>query len=146
MTTPTFELTVTRTVPAPRQEVFEAWLSPRALQRFMCPAEGMTVPKVEVDARIGGSFLILMAAGDQEIPHRGEYKTIDRYDRLVFTWLSPHAAPGSLVTIDFRDKGPNETEVILHHVGLATEEARKSHEGGWDAILRKLCETSHYRS
>jgi uncharacterized protein YndB with AHSA1/START domain len=138
MTSPTFELTVTRTIPAPRKEVFEAWLSPQALQRFMCPAEGMTVPKVEVDARVGGSFLIVMAAGEQEIPHRGEYQTIDRYNRLVFTWLSPHTTPGSLVPIDFREKGPKETEVTLHHVGLATEEARKSHEGGWGAILQKL--------
>ncbi|MFZ1865353.1 MAG: SRPBCC domain-containing protein [Polyangiales bacterium] len=137
-TTPTFELTVTRTIPAPCKEVFEAWLSPQALSRFMCPAEGMTVPKVEVDARVGGSFLIVMAAGDQEIPHRGEYQTIDRYDRLVFTWLSVHTTPGSLVTIDFQEKGPNETEVTLHHVGLPSEEQRRNHEGGWGAILQKL--------
>lgn len=136
--TRTFELTLTRTIPAPRKEVFEAWLSPKALERFMCPAEGMTVPKVEVDPRVGGSFLIVMAVGGKEIPHRGEYKTIDRYNRLVFTWLSMHTVPGSLVTIDFRAKGPNETEVTLHHVGLASEETRKSHEGGWGAILQKL--------
>lgn len=136
--TPTFELTLTRTIPAPRKEVFEAWLSPKALERFMCPAEGMTVPKVEVDARVGGSFLIVMAAGGKEIPHRGEYKTIDRYKRLAFTWLSMHTVPGSLVTIDFREKRPNETEVTLHHVGLASEETRKSHESGWGAILQKL--------
>jgi len=137
-TTPTFELTVTRTIPAPRKEVFEAWLTPQALERFMCPAQGMTVPKVEIDARVGGAFLIVMAAGDQEIPHHGEYQAIDRYDRLVFTWLSRHTAPGSLVTIDFQEKGPNETEVTLHHAGLPSEEARRSHEGGWGAILHKL--------
>jgi len=136
--TPTFELTVTRTIPAPRKKVFEAWLSPEALTRFMCPGEGMTVPKVEVDPRVGGSFLIVMAAGDQEIPHNGEYKTIQRYERLAFTWLSAHAKPGSVVTIDFREKGPKETELTLHHVGLPNEESRKNHEGGWGAILQKL--------
>jgi uncharacterized protein YndB with AHSA1/START domain len=106
--------------------------------RFMCPAEGMTVPKVEVDTRVCGSFLIVMAAGDKEIPHRGEYKTIDRYDRLAFTWLSQHTIPGSLVTIDFREKGPHETEVTLHHVGLPSEESRNGHRDGWSGILRKL--------
>jgi uncharacterized protein YndB with AHSA1/START domain len=136
--TSTFELTLTRIIPGPRQEVFEAWLSPEALQRFMCPGEGMTVPKVEVDARIGGAFLIVMAAGDQEIPHNGEYKTIDRYERLAFTWLSPHASAGSLVTIDFKEKGPKETEVTLHHIGLPSEDSRNSHQGGWGAILQKL--------
>lgn len=137
-TTPTFELTITKIIPAPRKDVFEAWLSPQALKRFMCPAEGMSVPKVEIDPRVGGSFLIVMAAGSKEIPHRGEYKTIERHTRLAFTWLSPHTTPGSLVTIDFREKGPRETEVALHHVGLVSEEARKSHEGGWSGILHKL--------
>jgi uncharacterized protein YndB with AHSA1/START domain len=134
----TFELTVNRTIPASRKEVFEAWLSPDAIQHFMCPAEGMTVPKVEVDAREGGSFLIVMAAGDQEIPHRGEYKTIKRYEQLAYTWISDHTIPGSLVTIDFQEKGPNETEVTLHHVGFPSEESRNNHEGGWGRILDTL--------
>lgn len=50
-------------------------------------------------------------------------------------WLSPHASAGSLVTIDFKEKGPKETEVILHHVGLPSETSRNSHRGGWGAIL-----------
>ena len=132
------ELTVSRTIPASRKEVFEAWLSPDALQRFMCPAEGMSVPKVEVDAREGGSFLIVMMVGDKEMPHRGEYKTINRYEQLAFTWVSEHSMPGSLVTIDFKEKSPSETEVILHHVGFPSEESRTNHEGGWGRILETL--------
>jgi len=134
----TFELTVSRTIPASRKEVFEAWLSPEAIQHFMCPGEGMTVPKAEVDAREGGSFLIVMAAGDQEIPHRGEYKTIKRYEKLAFTWISEHSIPSSLVTIDFQEKSPNETEVTLYHVGFPSEESRTNHEGGWTRILETL--------
>ncbi len=134
----TFELTVSRTIPASRKEVFEAWLSPDAIQHFMCPGEGMTVPKVEVDAREGGSFFIVMAAGDQEIPHRGEYKTIKRHEQLAFTWISDHTIPGSLVTIDFQEKSPNETEVTLHHVGFPNEDSRNNHEGGWTRILDTL--------
>lgn len=134
----TFELTVSRTIPVSRKAVFEAWLSPDALQHFMCPGEGMTVPKVEVDAREGGAFLIVMAAGDQEMPHHGEYKTIKPHEQLVFTWLSPHATDGSLVTVDFHEKSPNETEVVLHHVGLPSEESRSNHEGGWGRILQML--------
>ncbi|MBW2463934.1 MAG: SRPBCC domain-containing protein, partial [Deltaproteobacteria bacterium] len=50
-----FELTVTRTIPAPKKAVFEAWLDPNALMKFMCPAEAVTCPKAEVDARVGGA-------------------------------------------------------------------------------------------
>ncbi|MGB5812191.1 MAG: SRPBCC domain-containing protein [Polyangiales bacterium] len=135
---PKYEITLTRTVRAPREKVFESWFSIEALKLFMCPGEGMTVPKVEVDARVGGAFLIVMAAGDNEMPHHGEYTTIDRHEQLAFTWLSPHAGPGSLVTIDFRENGPSETEIRLHHVGLPNEESRSNHEGGWGRILEML--------
>ena len=132
------ELTVKRTIPAPRKDVFEAWLSPEALTEFIRPMPEMSVPKVEVDARVGGEFLIVMQAGDEEMPHRGEYRTIDRYDRLAFTWISPATIPGSLVTIDFVEIGPTETELTLHHEGFPTEEMRGNHEGGWTGILETL--------
>ena len=135
------QLTLTRTIPAPRKDVFEAWLSPDALTEFIRPMPEMSVPKVEVDAREGGAFLIVMKAGDEEMPHRGEYRTINRYDQLAFTWISPATIPGSLVTIDFVEKGPRETQVTLHHVGFPNEEMRANHEGGWTAILDTLLTT-----
>ncbi len=133
-----FELTVTRVLPASRKDVFEAWLDPRALARFMKPMEGMPDCKAEVDPREGGSFLIVMMAGEKEIPHRGEYKTISKYDRLVFTWLSDNTLPDSTVTLDFKERGAQETELTLHHVGLSSEEQRVSHEIGWSRIIETL--------
>ena len=65
-----FELTLTRIIPAARKDVFEAWLDPQALARFMKPMESMPDCKTEVDPREGGNFLIIMMAGEQEIPHR----------------------------------------------------------------------------
>ena len=133
-----FELTVTKVIPASRKEVFEAWLDPQALARFMKPMEGLLDCKTEVDPREGGSFLIVMRAGDIEVPHRGEYKTISRYDRLVFTWLSEHSSPDSIVTLDFIERGAQETELTLHHVGLPSEGQRASHEKGWNRIIETL--------
>lgn len=131
----TFELTVTKTIPAPAKSVFEAWLNPEALARFMKPGPNMSDARVDVDPREGGAFEIIMIAGEAELPHRGEYKTIKRYERLAFSWLSGHAPEGSLVTIDFRAVSDNETELTLHHVGLPTEESRDNHNGGWTRIV-----------
>ena len=133
--TESFELTIKKIIPAPVKTVFEAWLDPAALARFMKPGEGMEDARVDVDAREGGSYLIVMKAGDKEIAHRGEYKTIDRYTRLAFTWLSDFTIPGSTVTLDFAERGPDQTEVTLHHVGFPNQSARDSHEGGWSEIL-----------
>jgi len=137
MSTP-FELTLTRTIPAPRETVFDAWLDPAALTEFIRPMEAMTVPTVEVDARVGGEFLIVMKAGDEEMPHKGEYRTIDRYDRLAFTWISPATIPGSLVTIDFRAIDPATTELTLHHVGFPDQTMCDNHKNGWTGIVDAL--------
>ena len=133
-----FELTVTRTIAAKRSELFEAWLSPEALKEFIRPGPNMSVPIAEVDAQVGGKFLIVMRVGDTDLEHRGEYKEISKHDRLVFTWLSEMTIPNSTVTIDFRDVGDGETEITLHHVGFPSEETRNNHDGGWALILESL--------
>jgi uncharacterized protein YndB with AHSA1/START domain len=134
----TFELTITKTIPATPQVVFEAWLDPEALAKFMTPMEGMTVPKAEADARVGGDFLVVMKAGDEEMPHHGTYKTIDKYKELAFTWNNPFNEAESLVTLNFADTGSGETELTLHHTALPSEESRDNHQGGWTRIVDTL--------
>ena len=135
-----FELTISRTIPAPAKTVFEAWLDPEALAKFIKPMEGMPDCAVEVDAQEGGEFQIIMRAGDQDLPHRGEYKTIQPYEKLAFTWLSDYTIPDSLVTLTFKELGPNDTELTLHHNGFPNEESRNNHNGGWDSIVEHLSE------
>src|SRR5687767_2834522 len=113
---------IERLIPAPPRVVFEAWLDPKALQRFMCGGPGVTVTKVECDPRVGGRFLIVMNVEGHEIEHRGEYLEIERYERLVFTWLSPYAGAGSRVTLRFAQGRKGETRLSLEHVGLAESE------------------------
>lgn len=133
-------LTVSRTINAPVEKVFDAWLDPDILSRFMTPGEDVTVPSATVDPVEGGPFEIIMKVGDKEIPHSGVYKTIDRHSRLVFTWESPHSIDGSTVTLDFApvDGG---TEVTLTQVRFSSEDSRDGHEKGWTAILAALRST-----
>lgn len=133
-----YETTVKKVVPAARERVFDAWLDPKALARFMTPGPEMTVPKAESDGRVGGSFLILMKSGDKEIPHTGEYRVVDRPHKLAFTWSSPFVKAPGLVTLDFAEHGDGHTEVTLRHTGLESEESRDNHRGGWTAILEAL--------
>lgn len=138
----TLEIRLSKEIEAPRNEVFDAWLDTGALTDFIRPAEGITIPKVEVDAREGGKFLILMQVGDEQLPHSGEYKIIDRYDTLAFTWNSGHAGQGSVVTLSFEEIAPDRTRVHLHHVGLPSEDSQRAHHGGWSKILETLAEYS----
>jgi len=123
---------------APIEEVFDAWLDPQLLSRFMLPMPGMPHPKTEVDAREGGRFTIDMDVGEHIIPHSGTYLELDRPNRLVFSWETPFSTDGSTVTLDFTTRDSSNTRIVLTHVRFIDEESRSNHEIGWGNILTAL--------
>lgn len=134
---PDLTLTADRVINAPPEAVFDAWLDPQMLMRFMCPGPGMTTPQATCDARVGGRFDLIMKNGDDEMPHGGVYQVIDRPGRLVFSWESPFSAPGSTVDLTF-EPANGGTKVTLTHTRFVSDESRDNHLGGWTAILEKL--------
>ncbi|NOZ52126.1 MAG: SRPBCC domain-containing protein [Gammaproteobacteria bacterium] len=133
-------ISLNKTINAPIEKVFDAWLDAKTLSKFMTPMPGMPEPKTEADGREGGRFMILMMVDDQEVPHKGEYLEIKRPNKLVFTWESPFSTAGSTVTINFTAVDANRTALDFTHVKFPDEESRNNHEGGWAAILAKLNE------
>lgn len=127
-----------KTINAPAEKLFDAWLDPIMLAQFILPMPGMSHPEVENDAREGGSFSIVMQVGDDKIPHTGSYLTINRPHELVFSWLSPFSTDGSQVSLSFNAVDANTTEIELTHVTFPDEESRANHEGGWGNILDML--------
>lgn len=136
------ELTVntSRLINAPIEAVFNAWMNPDLLSRFMIPGEGMSVSKAEADGRQGGRFTIVMAAGEQEIPHGGTYLEVVPHSRLVFTWESPFSVEGSTVTLNLSTVENGATRLQLIHEKFTDQQSRDNHDGGWQAILDKLAE------
>lgn len=136
---PELTLEVTRDMSHAPERVFDAWLNPDLLAKFMTPGPGMTVPEATSDAREGGRFRIVMQAPDATlIPHEGEYLTIDRPNTLVFTWASPHSLEDSTVTLVCEPLPGGGTRVRLRHVRFASEDSREAHRGGWTGILAAL--------
>jgi uncharacterized protein YndB with AHSA1/START domain len=129
---------VRRAIAASAEDLFDAWLDPEALATWMRPgAIRSTVAKVE--ARVGGSYEIIMQGQSGPIVHKGVYQQIDRPKRLVFTWASPGTElRDTLVTVDFVAAGPR-TEVVVTHERLP-ESARPSHSNGWTSGLQHLDE------
>ncbi len=129
---------VTKIINAPIEQVFDAWLNAETLAQFILPMPGMPQPVTETDACEGGNFTIIMAVGEDKIPHTGKYLEISRPDKLVFTWESPFSGDGSTVTLLFTKTGDNRTNIDLTHVKFLDEESRNNHEGGWGNILQTL--------
>lgn len=133
------ELTITRTIAASREKVFNAWLSPEKLAKFMRPPLADARPaRVENDPVEGGRFSIVMTAEGREIPHAGTYLEIDPHSRLAFTWQSPYSLDDSVVTIDLTEAGANMTGITLKQVKFKDESTRDGHQRGWNAILDML--------
>jgi len=134
------ELTVnvSKIIHAPIEKVFDAWLNPKMLSKFMTPMPGMPASDVENDGREGGSFTIIMHAGDDKLPHTGKYLEINRPDKLVFTWASHSSPDDSRVSLNFTKIDDHETKISLSQVKFIDEQARSDHEGGWSSILDKL--------
>lgn len=130
-------LTVEKHIAASAKRVYDAWLDPEKIMRFMQSGPGMTTLKADIDPRVGGMFHILMHNGETEVPHSGTYLTLTPHSRIVFTWESPHSVDGSEVTLDLIPEGAG-TLVRLTQVRFKSESAREGHRGGWTAILTAL--------
>lgn len=131
-------LEVTKSLPYPPERVFDAWLNPQMLAKFMVPGPGMSVPEAQAEAKVGGRFRIIMRTpDDNDIPHEGEYLAINRATHLKFTWNSPFSQDDSTVTLDFQPDGTG-TQLRLSHVRFPNEESRDNHQGGWTLILEAL--------
>lgn len=129
-------LTCTRTMNASPERVYNAWLDPVMMAKFMSPGPDMHVTEARADARVGGRFLVVMMA-DKPLPHTGTYKVLTPHSRIVFTWESAWSAPQSEVELRLSPVADG-TKVVLTHVKFASEESRDNHKRGWGAILGKL--------
>jgi uncharacterized protein YndB with AHSA1/START domain len=132
---------INKKIHAPIEKVFDAWLNPKMVSKFMRGMPDMAETDVEIDARQGGRFTFIMHLGDEKIPHTGKYLEISRPDKLVFTWESQYSVvDNSTVTLNFTKIDDNITNISLTHVKFIDEEARSGHEEGWGNVLDKLNE------
>lgn len=127
-------LTVEHTIKASPKAVFDAWLDPDMLRKFMLPDRRVALPYVTTDPRVGGRFVIVMQMGGKELPHTGEYREIDPHSRLAFTWYGPSPADDSTVTLQFAPTADG-THITLTHDRFINEDSRDDHKLGWSSIL-----------
>ena len=139
-------LTVRRKIAAPAQDIFDAWLDPKAMAEWMRPCSaGTKNSDVKADARVGGAFEIVMHVASGPVRHTGIYQIIERPRRLAFTWNSIHAGENdSLVTVEFLASG-DSTEIVLTHERLPSD-ALAGHNGGWTDILNGLARSMGEKS
>lgn len=142
--TKTFELTLERTIRAKPERVWEAWTTPEQMTRWFAP-EGLSVPEVEVDLRVGGRWKVTMREpGGADHVAVGVYRELDPPNRLVTTWRwvpegeeDPVGPEETIITVELRAEGEG-TRVVMIHEGFRTPESRDRHTEGWSSSLSNL--------
>lgn len=138
-TTAETTLRLTRTFPAPRERVFQAWTDPRELTQWFAPTDEYTTKVTALELRVGGHYRIEMqhAKGNVHCVV-GTYREVRPPGRLVYTWAWEGKAMGETqVTVEFHDRG-GSTEVVVTHELFPTAEDRDKHHQGWTGCLDRL--------
>lgn len=134
-------LVINRKYPVSRERVWQAWTDADQMKTWLAP-EGMTTADLECDLRVGGAYRLTMVQPDGEkYVAKGVYREIKPPELLSYTWTWEEDTPAeeheTLLTLEFHDLG-KETELVLTHENLKSEESSKSHTEGWNSLLNKL--------
>jgi uncharacterized protein YndB with AHSA1/START domain len=122
----TLTLKFNRTIPAPVDEVCEAWLNPKIPGNPWNLAD-----KLLFNPQVDGFFYWRI----EGTPHYGRFTKVERPGRIQHTWMSPYTSgEESTVTLTFKKQREN-TRMTLVHSGLPDNARGRMHEKGWNHFL-----------
>jgi uncharacterized protein YndB with AHSA1/START domain len=122
------EFTVTRTLTAPREDVWQVLTQPKHFEGWL-PAEPGTAV---LDVRAGGSWQATVRSSDgDQVALAGRYDEVSEPGRLVMT------VPGDVVTAITLEAAPGDTTLITY--GFDIEESMHAAvEESVDEVLGRL--------
>ena len=124
--TNTLGVKVERTIPAPPNEVFDAWLDSSIPGTPFHEHE-----KLIVDMKVDGLWYRLLNGH----AHYGRFLEIDRPGRIQHSWMSRKTlGEETMVTVTFQKKG-EDTLMTLQHSGFTTDDISQAHEKGWNTLI-----------
>ncbi len=149
------DLTLTRTIDAPRELIWRVWTDPEHVKKWWAPKPWTTVA-CEMDLRPGGIFRTVMRSPEgQDVPNVGCFLEFVKNERIVWTTaLEPGYRPArgggdpadcttlpftAVFTLEERAGRTNYLVRVLHR----DEADRKKHEDlgfhdGWSTCLDQL--------
>ena len=131
-------LTVERHIAAPPERVFDAWLDPAGVGHWLFATPDGVMEQVEIDARVGGRFLIAERRGIELAEHFGEYLEIERPRRLVFAFAAARDSGTTRVTVTIVPDDGGSQVTLVHEMDPKWAEFEERTRNGWKTILAGL--------
>lgn len=153
------ELTLIRTYDAPIEKVWIAWTDPKELKQWWGPND-VSIPECEVDLRVGGTFYIVMEAGEAmgqykgtKWPMRAEFTVVEPLTKLAYhakAWTEGEHQDETTIDqtteITFSDEGSKtrvEIKAAIRSAGPMAGMAVQGMEYGFNQQLDKLATYLH---
>ena len=133
---------VRRHIKADRQAVFDAFRQSDSLAKWFSPNPNINVEVLDFNFHDGGAYRICYHMPDgSKKGVGGVYDGIAPPNELSFTWIweepDPHAGLQTHVRVQLLEKD-DETEVVLTHTKLPSDDVATHHGEGWKGILDGL--------
>jgi uncharacterized protein YndB with AHSA1/START domain len=135
----TIQIQVSHRFSASAERVFDAWLDPEKACQFLFATDGGEVVKSEIDARVGGRFVIVDRRAGEDVEHTGNYQTIERPRRLVFSLRVPkYSDEESRVTIEIEPHASGCTLTLTQEMPASVADRGARTREGWQRIFERL--------
>ena len=141
----TISVTLTQRFSVPAERVFDAWLDPALIARWMFgPAvREEEVLEIKIDARVGGRFSFRVRRSATEIDHVGSYLELERPKRLVFTWGIKGEGEDDIsqVSVDIAPQGHGCLLTLTHEMDAKWAEYADRAREAWAKMVGVLART-----
>lgn len=143
---PATDLSLTRTLAAPRRLIWECWTTPKHIPGFFIP-KPHRVSFADLDARPGGRFNTVFEVDGERIENFGVFLEVVPEEKLVFTdaytegWKpAPNPFMTAFLILEDGEEGGTRYTAIARHLNA---EAKSSHEAmgfyeGWGIVADQL--------
>ena len=131
-------VTVTRKYEASPERVFDAWLDPVAVGRFLFATSEGEMERVEVDPRVGGTFQVDERRGGQLAQHFGTFLELDRPRLIKFKMATSADETPTTVSIEIESSGTGCRLTLTHAMDPQWADFADQTRRGWTMILDSL--------